>query len=156
VVNEVKYTYNGYGQLTKDEQDHDSAVDGSTLNVSYAYSESTGSNHSRLTSMTYPNTRVFYPYYTHTAASTQQDEIAAAFSQIRQWTDAATTGKIYSEINQAGHSIVSGVRNNDDAGWLGNDTFSNRDSGTADQYAEMDLFGRLIGAKVTDAAAKIV
>ncbi|MCI0705508.1 MAG: hypothetical protein L0241_30990 [Planctomycetia bacterium] len=59
IVNQVQREFNGLGQLVAEEQEHSGAVDGSTLAVEYAYSEmASGANHSRLTSMTYPNGRV--------------------------------------------------------------------------------------------------
>ena len=65
VVNEVQRAYNGLGQLTKEYQEHSGAVNtGTSLKVQYAYSEmASGANHSRLTSMTYPNgTALTYAY----------------------------------------------------------------------------------------------
>ena len=61
VVNEVKFSYDGLGQLTKDEQDPNGVVNGSTLAVQYAYdaSSSSSNNYSRLNYMTYPNGRIY-------------------------------------------------------------------------------------------------
>src|SRR5690606_11031503 len=36
VLNQIQRTYNGLGQLIEEEQEHDGAVDGSTLSVQYA------------------------------------------------------------------------------------------------------------------------
>lgn len=60
IVNQVQREFNGLGQLTKEYQSHSGAVNTSTSpKVIYAYTEMASSaNHSRLTSMTYPNGRV--------------------------------------------------------------------------------------------------
>jgi hypothetical protein len=53
----VQDAYNGLGQLTGEYQSHSGAVNTSTTpQVQYGYSlMSGGANHSRLTSLTYPN-----------------------------------------------------------------------------------------------------
>ena len=60
IVNQVQQVYNGLGQLITEYQSHAGVVNtGSTPKVQYAYSQmSGGANHSRLTSITYPNGRV--------------------------------------------------------------------------------------------------
>src|SRR5262249_49471633 len=57
IVNQVQQSFNGLGQLTAEYQSHSGAVNTSTTpSVQYAYSEmSGGANHSRLTTLTYPN-----------------------------------------------------------------------------------------------------
>jgi len=59
-VNQLQRKFNGLGQLTQEWQSHSGAVNTSTTpSVQYAWSEmSGGANHSRLTSMTYPNGKV--------------------------------------------------------------------------------------------------
>jgi RHS repeat-associated protein/uncharacterized delta-60 repeat protein len=58
VVNEVVRKYNGFGQLTHEYQNPSGAVNTSTSPVVvYVYSEASGGNHSRLTTVTYPNGR---------------------------------------------------------------------------------------------------
>jgi RHS repeat-associated protein len=60
VVNQVQRDFNGLGQMIREYQEHAGAVaTGTTPKVQYAYSEMAGgANHSRLTSMTYPNGKV--------------------------------------------------------------------------------------------------
>ncbi|MCB1077381.1 MAG: RHS repeat-associated core domain-containing protein, partial [Verrucomicrobiae bacterium] len=58
VANEVGFTYDDFGQLASDQQEHEGAVDGSTLEVQYAYEDGTRANTSRRTSMTYPDGRL--------------------------------------------------------------------------------------------------
>jgi YD repeat-containing protein len=65
VVNQVERVFNGLGQITAEYQEHSDSVDTNTSPVvQYSYSEmDSGANHSRLTSMTYPNGRVLrYEY----------------------------------------------------------------------------------------------
>jgi len=149
-LNEVKFTYNGYGQLTKDEQDHDSAVDGSTPSVQYAYTESTANNHSRLASITYPNGRLLYMRYTHSATSTWQDETNDAFSRIGQLAASSSTDP-YIEYTFAGSGRLVKRKAADGSGNKGNDTQLNLDGGTADEYAGLDLFGRVVDQKASAA-----
>ena len=62
VVNDVEFTYNGFGQLAVDSQEHDGEVDGNTLDVQYAHVAG-ASNLYRRALTTYPNGRVLYYYY---------------------------------------------------------------------------------------------
>src|SRR5262249_28262103 len=67
IVNQVQRAFNGLGQLITEYQSHSGAVNTSTTpKVQYAYSEmASGANHSRPTSLTYPNGKVLtYNYST--------------------------------------------------------------------------------------------
>jgi RHS repeat-associated protein len=66
VYNQVERTYNGLGQLTKEAQATVGSVTVNTLGVQYDYSEMAGgANHSRPTTLTYPDGRVVgYGYAT--------------------------------------------------------------------------------------------
>lgn len=56
VLNQVGRVFNGFGQLTIELQSHIGAIDlASTPKVSYGYSLTSGGNHSRPTSLTYPD-----------------------------------------------------------------------------------------------------
>jgi YD repeat-containing protein len=57
VANESEFTYNGFGQLTKEAQSHSGAVGSSSPNVQYGYANGSA-NHIRPTSLTYPDGRV--------------------------------------------------------------------------------------------------
>jgi YD repeat-containing protein len=58
-LNQVEDIYNGYGQLITQYQSHSGVVViGTTPSVGYAYAQPTGANYSRMSSMTYPNSRV--------------------------------------------------------------------------------------------------
>ena len=38
-VNQIEYAYDGWGNLVTEKQEHDGAVDGSTLSVQYTYDD---------------------------------------------------------------------------------------------------------------------
>lgn len=62
IVNEVAFTYNTFGQVTKDQQSHSGAVTGSTPSVQYGYADGSA-NTIRLTSLVHPNARTTLLYY---------------------------------------------------------------------------------------------
>jgi RHS repeat-associated protein len=62
-VSEVWDIYNGLGQLTKEYQEHAGLATTNSVSVGYTYSEMSGGNHSRPTSMIYPDGRtITYDY----------------------------------------------------------------------------------------------
>jgi YD repeat-containing protein len=156
VVNEVAFAYDGLGDLITDQQAHSGAKDPNSLAVQYAYSlsGSGSSNYNRLNYMTYPNGRTVYARYTLADTSSKQDEIAAAFSRVGQWTAADDPNKVYVEYGFAGLSTVIG-RKHAASGKLGNDTFLNYDPNTANEYAGLDQFGRVVSQRITDAGNSV-
>jgi len=64
IINQVKFEYNGFGQLTKDIQEHGGSVDGDSAVVQYVYDETpSGANYSRLKEMIYPDGfKIYYTY----------------------------------------------------------------------------------------------
>src|SRR5262249_31433953 len=135
VVNQVQRDFNGLGQLTKEYQAHSGTVNtGTTPKVQYAYSEmSGGANHSRLTSMTYPNGKVLN--YNYTAA------IDAAISRLTSLSDSVTL----ESFDYLGLSTVV-VRAHSQPGvdltYVKQSGESNGDAG--DQYTGLDRFGRVV------------
>src|SRR5207249_4953898 len=124
------------GQLTTEWQSHSGAVNtGSTPKVQYAYSEmSGGANHSRPTSVTYPNGRVI----TFNYASGLDDTI----SRLTSISDGSTT---LESLSYLGLGIVvkrahpqPGV----DLTYIKQTAESNGDAG--DQYTGLDRFGRVV------------
>src|SRR5262249_53551326 len=85
IVNEVQRSFNGLRQLTVEYQSHSGAVNTSTTpKVQYAYVEmASGVNHSRPTSMTYPNGKVL----TYNYASGVDD----SFSRLTSLSDSTGT-----------------------------------------------------------------
>ncbi len=139
VVNEVLRQYNGLGQLTKEYQTHSGAVNTSTSpKVQYAYSEmASGANHSRLTSMTYPNGRVIT--YDYGTASGLNDKI----SRLSALKDGSTTLEWYGYL---GLSTV--IQRLHSQGAVDLTYKSSTTIGSAgDPYVGLDSFGRVIDQK---------
>ncbi|MCI0463315.1 MAG: RHS repeat-associated core domain-containing protein [Gemmataceae bacterium] len=127
--------FNGLGQLTKEYQAHNGAVNTSTSpKVVYAYSEmSGGANHSRLTSITYPNSRVIGYNYA--------SGLDSSISRLTSLTDGSTTLEAYTYL---GLGIVvkrahpePGV----DLTYIKQSGEGNGDAG--DPYTGLDRFGRI-------------
>lgn len=136
IVNQVQRTFNGLGQLITEYQANSGAVNtGSSPKVQYAYSEmASGVNHSRPTSMTYPNGRVIDFNY-----GVALDDSISRFSALK---DGATTLESYDYLGlgtvvKRGHA-QSGV----DLTYIKASGESNGDAG--DQYTGLDRFGRVV------------
>jgi RHS repeat-associated protein len=136
IVNQVQRSFNGLGQLTKEYQSHSGAVNTSTTpNVQYAYTEMAGgANHSRLTSITYPNNKVLTYNYT----SSLNDSI----SRLSSLSDGTGTLESYDYLGlgtvvRRAHS-QPGV----DLTYIKQTGESNGDAG--DQYTGLDRFGRVV------------
>src|SRR5262249_28645435 len=135
VVNQVQRDFNGLGQLTKEYQAHSGTVNtGTTPKVQYAYSEmSGGANHSRLTSMTYPNGKVLNYNYTAT--------IDAAISRLTSLSDSVTLESFdYLGLG----TVVRRAHPQDgiDLTYIKQSGESNGDAG--DQYPGPHRFGRVV------------
>jgi YD repeat-containing protein len=64
VLNQVKLSYNTFGQLIQEQQDHGGAVSGSSPSVQYNYSTgASSSNQIRPTTLVYPNGRIITASY---------------------------------------------------------------------------------------------
>jgi len=142
VVNQVEDVYNGFGQLTKEYQEHSGAVNtGSSLYVGYDY-DSTGTNDSRLTAMIYPNGRQLDYVYNSgldsdisrisaladdggSDAGTIQSYTYLGLSTIVQTTDG--NGITLTYIQQTGDTLAGGA---------------GADGG--DRYIGLDEFGRVV------------
>jgi RHS repeat-associated protein len=139
VVNEVQHRYNGFGQLTQEYQDHFGPVNSSiTPKVTYSYSEASGGNHSRLTTMTYPNGRtVEYEY---------DPGVDTAISRLSRLTGDAVGGGLtsYEEYDYLGASTMV-ERGRPESGiklTMVSQTGSVGDAG--DPYTGLDRFGRVV------------
>ncbi len=145
IVNEVQRHYNGLGQLTEELQEHDGAVDASTLGVGYAYSEmANGANHSRMTGMTYPDGTVLSYDYTATPAGLNDD-----VSRLSSLTWDATTAEAYDYL---GLSTIVGRRHPE----ADLDLVYYSETGTTgpagDQYTGLDRFGRVVDQRWVDSS----
>jgi|688.fasta_scaffold28483_3 RHS repeat-associated protein len=139
VVNEVQRLYNGFGQLTQEYQDHFGPVNSSlTPKVIYSYSETSGGNHSRLTTMTYPNGRMVQYEY--------DPGIDTAISRLSRLTGDAVGGGLtsYEEYDYLGASTMV-ERGRPESGIKLTMVSQNGSVGDAgDPYTGLDRFGRVI------------
>ena len=91
IKNQVVYTYNDLGQVTKSEQSHSGAVGGGTPNVQYSYDLSAASgvfdNRARMESVIYPNGRVLFSDYG--SADTLEDR-ASIVKRLRETNGSST------------------------------------------------------------------
>ena len=62
MVNQCQRAYNGFGQLTEEQQQHDGPVTANSPKVEYSYTDGS-SGHTRLTKITYPNGRLLHYGY---------------------------------------------------------------------------------------------
>jgi RHS repeat-associated protein len=148
VVNEVQREFNGLAQLTKEYQAVNGAVNtGSTPFVQYSYSfaASGSTNHSRLTSITYPNGRVI----TYNYATGLADNI----SRLSSITDGSTTLESYDYLGygtvvKRGHA-QPGV----DLTFIKQSGESDGEAG--DNYIGLDRFGRVKEQRWRSASADL-
>jgi RHS repeat-associated protein len=135
VVNQVEQDFNGLGQLTSDWQEHAGAVTGSTPRVQYAYSEMPGgANHSRPTSMTYPNGKVL----TFNYATGLND----AISRLSSLSDSTGTLESYDYLGLDTVVRQSRPQIGIDLTYIKQSGESTGDAG--DQYTGLDRFGRVV------------
>jgi RHS repeat-associated protein len=136
VVNQVERLYNGLGQLTAEYQSHSGAVNLSTTPaVQYGYSlMASGANHSRLTSITYPNGRVLSYNYNSGLDST--------ISRLSSLSDSTGTLQSYSYLALGTVVIVTDPQAGIALTYVKQTGESNGDAG--DQYTGLDRFGRVV------------
>ena len=134
IENQVVFTYNDLGLITKSEQAHSGAVGMSTPSVEYAYDTSAASSvfddGPRLESLTYPSGRVlFYDYGT-------ADALADRLSVPEKLRETNGSGTILVEYSRtgSGSAVITDYQQPD----LKLDLFG----GTTGTYAGMDRFGR--------------
>ena len=133
ILNQVQFTYNDFGQLIKDEQEHGSAVGGSTPSVQYAYdSAASSSNEIRLNQLTYPDGRTIgYSFGTSGGMSDYLDRVDA----ISDTSSGTTTLAAYTYL---GAGTVIRITYPEASVWL--DLWG----GTSGTFAGLDLFNRII------------
>jgi RHS repeat-associated protein len=136
IVNQVQRTFNGLGQMTAEYQSHSGAVNTSTTpNVQYTYSEMAGgANHSRLTSITYPNGKVL----TYNYSSGLNDSI----SRLSSLSDTSGTLESYDYLGLGTVVRRSHPQSGVDLTYIKQTGESNGDAG--DQYTGLDRFGRIV------------
>ncbi len=136
IVNQVQRERNGLGQLITEYQSHSAAVDTSTTpKVQYAYTEmSGGANHSRLTSMTYPDGKVL----TYNYGSGLNDRI----SRISSLSDTTGTLESYEYLGLSTVVLRAHPQPGVDLTYIKQSSESNGDAG--DLYNGLDRFGRVV------------
>ncbi|MEZ6032037.1 MAG: RHS repeat-associated core domain-containing protein [Planctomycetaceae bacterium] len=136
IKNQVVYTFNDLGKITKSEQSHSGAVGGSTPNVQYAYDTSAVSSvfddGARMESMTYPNGRVQFSDYG--TANAFEDRL----NLVNRLRETNGTGTILAEYSRTGSgtTMLTDYQQPD----LKLDLFG----GTSGTYAGLDRFGRTV------------
>jgi RHS repeat-associated protein len=139
IVNQVQRAFNGLAQMTQEWQSHSGAVNTSTTpSVQYGWSlMAGGANHSRLTSITYPNGKVLNYNY----ASGVDDSI----SRLSSLSDTSGTLESYSYL---GLSTVVKRAHPLPTNGLDLTYITAGGSGDAgDQYTGLDRFGRIVDQK---------
>src|SRR5262249_30235100 len=136
IVNQIQRVYNGLGQPITEYQSHSGAVDTNTTpKVQYAYTElSGGANHSRPTSITYPNGRVVNYNY----ASGLSDSI----SRLSSLSDSSGTLESYDYLGVSTVVRRAHPQTGIDLTYIKQAGESSGDAG--DQYTGLDRFGRVV------------
>ncbi len=136
VVNQVQRAFNGLGQLITEYQSHSGSVNTSTTpKVQYAYTEMAGgANHSRLTSVTYPNGKVL----TYTYAS----GLDSSISRLSSLSDTSGTLESYSYLGLGTVVVRAHSQPGVDLTYVKQSGESNGDAG--DPYIGLDRFGRVV------------
>ena len=143
IVNQMKREFNGFGQLITEWQSHSGAVTGSTPKVLYGYSEMAGgANHSRPTSVTYPNGRVVSRNY--------DSGLDNDISRLSSLSDGTVTLEAYEYVGL--NSVVerSHPETGNDLNYIKRSGESNGDAG--DQYTGLDRFGRIVDQRWLDSS----
>ena len=141
VTGQIQRGYNGLGQLTTEFHATSGTVNtASTPKVQYAYSEMpSGANHSRLTSITYPNGRVLsYQYATG---------LNNSISRLSSIVDGSTTLESYDYLGYGTVVRRAHAQPGVDLTYIKLSGESNGSAG--DQYTGMDQFGRVIDQRWT-------
>ena len=135
VVNEVEYEYNGWGRVSREYEEHDGTVDGSTLFLQYDYADGAAggvAKYVRLDEVTYPNGREVHYDYGTTAAI---DDIMGRLATIGDGSGSYASYKYLG----VGRIVVEDYENIDvKLDYAAND------------FAALDRFGRVLDQLWTD------
>jgi RHS repeat-associated protein len=142
VVNQVQRAYNGLGQLTQEWQATSGTVNTSTtpsVQYGYSFAPAGSTNHSRLTSITYPNGRVVtYNYATG---------LADAISRLSSITDGSTTLESYQYLGL--RTVVTRAHPETGVDLTYVKLTGESDGAAGDRYTGLDAFGRVIDQRWT-------
>jgi len=140
IVNQIAYTYTGFGQVETTKQEHDGAVTTATPSVQYGYD-----NLARLESVTYPENPtdqsatprvVGYRYGDSSNTASIDDQISAHLSRVSAITDGTTDLAQYTYLGAG--TIINTAHPGVDGGL--DLTLGNKDNG----YNGLDRFGRVV------------
>ncbi|MBX9582155.1 MAG: hypothetical protein K2X87_17765 [Gemmataceae bacterium] len=146
VVNQVKRDYNGLGQLTADWQAHAGAIGFSTPKVAYAYSAMAGgANHSRPTSVTYPDGYALASEYGSTGGP--DDRVGRLVAR----TDPGGPVDSYAYLGLG--AVVERTYPTPGVALTFLKQGSEGDGDGGDQYAGLDRFGRVVDQRWIKTAA---
>jgi RHS repeat-associated protein len=136
VVSQVQRSFNGLGQLTAEYQEHGGAVNTATSpSVQYGYTlMAGGANHSRPTTLTYPNGRVLN--YNYAAG------VDASISRLTSLSDNSGTLEQYSYLGLDTVVRRAHPQPGVDLTYIKQAGENNGDAG--DQYTGLDRFGRVV------------
>jgi len=137
IVNEVKWTYNDFLQVTKSQQSHSGAVTGSTPDVQYTYANGS-SNTIRSETLIYPNGRTLtYNYGTTNSANDQ-------LSRVESLVDDDTNNTHLVDYSYLGTgTFVIADETEPEVKWTMVDLSGTTDPDTGDIYSGFDRFGRI-------------
>ena len=160
-VNQVKYTYNDFGALDKEYQEHVGKVDGETLYVQYGYDDTDSSPNDgvfdkamRLKSVRYPNGRMVYRLYTDPDDNDpyEQSGLGDAISRVTAIAADTTRGQndanVYAAYAYNGAARVAEVTHPR----VTNGLALSRKGASSGAYPGFDRFGRVRWQKWTNSA----
>jgi YD repeat-containing protein len=137
IVNQVQRAFNGLGQMTTEWQSHSGPVNTSTTPaVQYAYTELSGGNNSRLTSLTYPGGYVLNYNY--------GSGIDSSISRPTSLSDSGGTLESYKYLGLGMVVERDHPQNNINLTYIQQAGDSNAITDGGDQYTGLDRFGRII------------
>ena len=145
IVNEAKFTYGSYGQVSKSEQNHSGAVGTGTPAVDYGYSDGASSGEAkyvRLTSVTYPGPGTRRAVYSNYSSS----GVGSVLSRLDHFADDSSGTTKYALYTYLGAGTIVRVEHPAVTNGL---TLS---YGTGGTYSGLDRFGRIIDQKWTNSA----
>ncbi len=136
VKNQIVFTHDDLGRVTKSEQSHSGVVGGSTPSVQYSYDTSATSglfeDGARLEKITYPDGRVLFHDY---GTSGGIDDLLSRTYRLRETNGTGTILVEYSHTG-GGEAVVTDYQQPD--------LKLNLYGGTSGTYAGLDRFGRTI------------
>lgn len=142
VVNEVKFGYNGFGQVVSDAQAHGGAVGGGTPKVTYEYEDGTNNTVRRVKAV-YPDGReIAYEY--GGGGSSEQEKIDDLVGRVREIEDASDSDRVLARYTLRGAQSTVRIEYAQPGIEMTYIKLSGEPVGDAgDQYTGLDRFNRI-------------